>query len=129
MDKILYFYAPKIIGGREAISSVGGLGAETVDSAIKLDRIRVRRFGEDIAVEGYVVYPEGIAESGKLKVESGRLSFRAKSRNLLVLPFRPFANFWFSRFDGCDVSAFQCRNTSRNAALLPPSPWTGRGSG
>jgi len=59
VDKILYFYAPKIIGGREAISSVGGLGAETVESAIKLDRIRVRRFGEDIAVEGYIVYPGG----------------------------------------------------------------------
>ena len=59
VDKILYFYAPKIIGGREAINSVGGLGADTVASAIKLDRIRVRRFGDNVAIEGYVVYPEG----------------------------------------------------------------------
>ena len=59
VDKILYFYAPKIIGGREAVNSVGGLGAETVEQAIKLDRIRVRRFGDNLAIEGYVVYPEG----------------------------------------------------------------------
>jgi diaminohydroxyphosphoribosylaminopyrimidine deaminase/5-amino-6-(5-phosphoribosylamino)uracil reductase len=59
VDKVLYFYAPKIIGGKDAVSSVGGIGAETIDSAIKLDRIRVRRFGDDIAVEGYVEYPAG----------------------------------------------------------------------
>lgn len=58
VDKVLYFYAPKIIGGRGAVPSVAGLGAETVASAVRLDRIKVRRFGDDIAVEGYVVYPE-----------------------------------------------------------------------
>ena len=58
VDKILYFYAPRIIGGCDAVPSVAGLGAETVASAVKLDKIKVRRFGDDIAVEGYVVYPE-----------------------------------------------------------------------
>lgn len=58
VDKVLYFYAPRIIGGRDSVDSVGGLGAETVASAIKLDRMRVRRFGDDLAVEGYVVYPD-----------------------------------------------------------------------
>lgn len=57
VDKVLFFYAPRIIGGREAVSAVGGLGAENVASSVKLDHIRVRRFGDDIAVEGYVVYP------------------------------------------------------------------------
>ena len=55
VDKVLYFYAPKIIGGREAISPVGGLGSELVADAIQLDRIRVRRFGNDMAIEGYVI--------------------------------------------------------------------------
>jgi diaminohydroxyphosphoribosylaminopyrimidine deaminase/5-amino-6-(5-phosphoribosylamino)uracil reductase len=58
VDKVLYFHAPIIIGGRDSIDSVGGIGAETISSAIKLDRIRVRRFGDDTAVEGYVVYPD-----------------------------------------------------------------------
>ncbi len=57
VDKVVFFYAPKIIGGRDSVSSIGGLGAETVASAVRLDRIRVRRFGDDIAVEGYVGYP------------------------------------------------------------------------
>lgn len=54
VDKVLYFYAPKIIGGCDAIGSVGALGIDTVASSVKLSRIRVRRFGDDIAVEGYV---------------------------------------------------------------------------
>ncbi|MHB9037871.1 MAG: bifunctional diaminohydroxyphosphoribosylaminopyrimidine deaminase/5-amino-6-(5-phosphoribosylamino)uracil reductase RibD [Armatimonadota bacterium] len=58
VDKVLYFHAPIIIGGRDSVDSVGGIGAESISSAIKLDRIRVRRFGDDIAVEGYVVYPD-----------------------------------------------------------------------
>ncbi len=59
VDKVIYFYAPKIIGGRDAVSAVGGEGAVDVASAIRLDRIKLRRFGEDIAVEGYVVRTEG----------------------------------------------------------------------
>ncbi|MCL5103568.1 MAG: bifunctional diaminohydroxyphosphoribosylaminopyrimidine deaminase/5-amino-6-(5-phosphoribosylamino)uracil reductase RibD [Armatimonadetes bacterium] len=56
VDKVIYFYAPRIIGGREAVSAVAGLGAETVASSILLDRVKVRRFGDDVMVEGYVVY-------------------------------------------------------------------------
>lgn len=57
VDKVMFFYAPKIIGGRGAVSAIGGLGAEDIASSITLDRVKVRRFGGDIAVEGYVVYP------------------------------------------------------------------------
>jgi len=57
VDKVIFFYAPRIIGGRGAVSAIGGLGAEDIASSITLDRVKVRRFGGDIAVEGYVVYP------------------------------------------------------------------------
>ena len=57
VDKAIFFYAPRIIGGRDAVCSIGGLGAETVAGSISLDRTRIRRFGTDMAVEGYVVYP------------------------------------------------------------------------
>ena len=54
VDKAIFFYAPKIIGGRNAVPSVGGIGAECVSDAIPLERIKVRRFGDDVAIEGYI---------------------------------------------------------------------------
>lgn len=57
VDKVLFFYAPRIIGGRDAVSSIGGIGAETIAGSITLERTRIRRFGTDIALEGYIVYP------------------------------------------------------------------------
>jgi len=58
VDKVLFFHAPRIIGGRDAVGAVGGPGAETVESSISLDRVKVRRFGDDVAVEGYVRRPQ-----------------------------------------------------------------------
>lgn len=54
VDKVLFFYAPKIIGGVGAVSVVGGEGAESLNDAVLLEHIRVRKFENDILVEGYV---------------------------------------------------------------------------
>lgn len=54
VDKVLFFYAPRIIGGREAVSSVAGTGAADVASSVVLEDIRIRRFGPDFAVEARV---------------------------------------------------------------------------
>ena len=54
VDKVLFFYAPKIIGGVDALSMVGGKGIERLDDAAILESIKVRRFGDDILVEGYM---------------------------------------------------------------------------
>ncbi|MCM8757720.1 MAG: bifunctional diaminohydroxyphosphoribosylaminopyrimidine deaminase/5-amino-6-(5-phosphoribosylamino)uracil reductase RibD, partial [Candidatus Omnitrophica bacterium] len=54
VDKVLFFISPKIIGGKEAISSVMGKGVSRVDRAFKLKDINIKRFGEDILVEGYL---------------------------------------------------------------------------
>jgi len=54
VDKVMFFISPKIIGGKDAIGAVMGHGIARLDSAIKLKNIRMRRFGEDILVEGYV---------------------------------------------------------------------------
>jgi diaminohydroxyphosphoribosylaminopyrimidine deaminase/5-amino-6-(5-phosphoribosylamino)uracil reductase len=54
VDKILFFISTKIIGGKEAISSVMGKGVTRMDKAIKLKDINLRRFGEDFLVEGYI---------------------------------------------------------------------------
>jgi len=54
VDKILFFISPKIIGGKEAISSVMGRGISRIDKAIKLKGIKLRRLGEDFLVEAYI---------------------------------------------------------------------------
>ncbi|MFH1625065.1 MAG: bifunctional diaminohydroxyphosphoribosylaminopyrimidine deaminase/5-amino-6-(5-phosphoribosylamino)uracil reductase RibD [Pseudomonadota bacterium] len=63
VDKVLFFYAPKIIGGRDALSMVGGKGVGKLDDAIILRDIKVRRFGDDILVEGYVALRDAVSKS------------------------------------------------------------------
>ncbi|MDD2657763.1 MAG: bifunctional diaminohydroxyphosphoribosylaminopyrimidine deaminase/5-amino-6-(5-phosphoribosylamino)uracil reductase RibD [Candidatus Pacebacteria bacterium] len=54
VDKIFFFISPKIIGGKEAISSVMGDGISRVDKAIRVRDMKLRRLGEDILIEGYI---------------------------------------------------------------------------
>ncbi|MEA3328161.1 MAG: bifunctional diaminohydroxyphosphoribosylaminopyrimidine deaminase/5-amino-6-(5-phosphoribosylamino)uracil reductase RibD [Candidatus Omnitrophota bacterium] len=55
-DRFLVFVAPKIIGGKNALTSVEGIGIRNIKRAIKLKGIEIKRFGDDILVEGYPVY-------------------------------------------------------------------------
>jgi len=54
VDKILFFVSPKIIGGKDAISSVMGKGVLRIEKAITLKNIKLRHFGEDFLVEGNI---------------------------------------------------------------------------
>ena len=56
VDKVVYFYAPRIIGGRDAVGAVGGTGAAAVAESVSVDGVKIRRFGSDFAVEASVVY-------------------------------------------------------------------------
>ncbi|SET63391.1 diaminohydroxyphosphoribosylaminopyrimidine deaminase [Natronincola peptidivorans] len=53
VDKIMYFIAPKIIGGRDAITPVEGDGKALVKDAFMIEDISLKRFQKDILVEGY----------------------------------------------------------------------------
>lgn len=53
-DKVIWFIAPKLIGGNGAPGPVGGQGIERLTEAVRLGRVKVTRFGEDICVEGYI---------------------------------------------------------------------------
>jgi diaminohydroxyphosphoribosylaminopyrimidine deaminase/5-amino-6-(5-phosphoribosylamino)uracil reductase len=53
VDRVQVFIAPKIIGGREAVSPVGGEGIEKMAEALLLDNLKVQRFGNDLMIEGY----------------------------------------------------------------------------
>ncbi len=53
VDKICFFYAPKILGG-DGIPICNGPGPSLMKDAIGVSDIDIRRFGEDILVEGYI---------------------------------------------------------------------------
>jgi diaminohydroxyphosphoribosylaminopyrimidine deaminase / 5-amino-6-(5-phosphoribosylamino)uracil reductase len=53
-DKIVLFYAPTLIGGKNAPSLIGGKGIDFLKDSCRIDITSVRRFKEDICVEGYV---------------------------------------------------------------------------
>lgn len=53
-DAVTFFISPKIVGGRNAPTPVEGAGVSEMAEAWKLHDIRVRRFGEDVCVEGYL---------------------------------------------------------------------------
>jgi diaminohydroxyphosphoribosylaminopyrimidine deaminase/5-amino-6-(5-phosphoribosylamino)uracil reductase len=56
VDKVAWFIAPKIIGGRDAPGPVGGIGVENLSEAAELERVKVRHLDPDLLVEGYLKY-------------------------------------------------------------------------
>ncbi|WP_272507431.1 bifunctional diaminohydroxyphosphoribosylaminopyrimidine deaminase/5-amino-6-(5-phosphoribosylamino)uracil reductase RibD [Clostridium aestuarii] len=52
VDKVISFIAPKIIGGEQAKTPVGGNGIDYMKDAITLENIKILRFEEDIMIEG-----------------------------------------------------------------------------
>jgi diaminohydroxyphosphoribosylaminopyrimidine deaminase/5-amino-6-(5-phosphoribosylamino)uracil reductase len=54
VDDVVWFVAPKLVGGREAPGALGGLGVERMADAWQLEDLRLRRFGEDVAFTSLV---------------------------------------------------------------------------
>jgi diaminohydroxyphosphoribosylaminopyrimidine deaminase/5-amino-6-(5-phosphoribosylamino)uracil reductase len=59
VNKVSFFLAPMIIGGREATSAIGGIGVARLADALRLHNVEVLRHGEDIEVTGYPDKAEG----------------------------------------------------------------------
>lgn len=57
VDRIAFFIAPLLIGGRTAPSSFGGPGIRRLARAIRLADVSSRRVGPDLCVDARVVYP------------------------------------------------------------------------
>ena len=53
VNKVTFFIAPKIIGGIDAPSAIGGSGVEAMSEALELDRVNLIQHGKDIEVTGY----------------------------------------------------------------------------
>ena len=54
VDKVMFFIAPKIIGGTDAPSPIGGKGIQRLTDAYDLRELSVRSINGDILVEGYL---------------------------------------------------------------------------
>ena len=54
VDKIYFFICPIIIGGRDAVNSIGGKGAGDIREALKLSNIKLQRIDDDLLVEADV---------------------------------------------------------------------------
>ena len=54
VDKVHAFIAPKLIGGREALTPVEGAGFAELTEAVELERTTVETIGQDILLTGYV---------------------------------------------------------------------------
>ncbi|HZC67735.1 MAG TPA: dihydrofolate reductase family protein, partial [Nitrospirales bacterium] len=52
VDRVLFFLAPKILGGRDALSAVGGESPARLREALSLRVTSVTRVGPDILIEG-----------------------------------------------------------------------------
>lgn len=66
VQKIHFFYGPKILGG-SGLSGIADLGVGRLEEAIKLREVRLKRLAGDFAVEGYVdtsEFPSSISGPG-----------------------------------------------------------------
>jgi len=56
VDRVAFFYAPRMIGGRAAVSAIGGLGAAKVTQAVRLRECRWRKIGQsEMLLEAEVI--------------------------------------------------------------------------
>jgi diaminohydroxyphosphoribosylaminopyrimidine deaminase/5-amino-6-(5-phosphoribosylamino)uracil reductase len=54
VDKVVSFIAPKILGGAKAPTAVGGKGISTMEEAINIKNMRIKKVGNDLMVEGWI---------------------------------------------------------------------------
>jgi len=53
IDKVSFFIAPVIIGGKNAPMAIGGQGARQIASAMRLRDVEIKHHGVDIEITGY----------------------------------------------------------------------------
>ena len=61
VDEIYWFTAPKIIGGRSAVASVGGEGIARLTQALQLQDITLKKIGPDYLFHGFTARVAGAA--------------------------------------------------------------------
>jgi diaminohydroxyphosphoribosylaminopyrimidine deaminase/5-amino-6-(5-phosphoribosylamino)uracil reductase len=64
VDKVFLYYAPKILAGTGSVPFAAGAGFQRISEAAYVKSMRLHRFGEDFAVEGYLRDPYAVESSG-----------------------------------------------------------------
>ena len=59
IDKITFFIAPVVIGGKNAPTAIGGQGATVLANAMRLRDVEIMRRGADLEITGYPLNAEG----------------------------------------------------------------------
>jgi diaminohydroxyphosphoribosylaminopyrimidine deaminase/5-amino-6-(5-phosphoribosylamino)uracil reductase len=61
VDKVVFFVAPKIMGGGESRECIASLGISRMADVVQLSSLRTERIGEDLMIEGDVRQPDGLS--------------------------------------------------------------------
>jgi diaminohydroxyphosphoribosylaminopyrimidine deaminase/5-amino-6-(5-phosphoribosylamino)uracil reductase len=54
VDKICFFYAPKILGGDDGVPACAGAGPALMKDVLRVNDMSVRRLDDDLLIEGYL---------------------------------------------------------------------------
>ena len=54
IDKLMFFVAPKLIGGKDAPGPIGGVGITRLAEAFELRDVKTSQIGTDFLIEGYL---------------------------------------------------------------------------
>ena len=54
IDRVIYFIAPKIIGGRNSPTPVGGEGVDELKDFMRIKNMSINKLGEDLVIEGNI---------------------------------------------------------------------------
>lgn len=59
IDKLFFYYAPRILADTASVPLTAGAGLASIGGAACVNSVRMHRFGEDFAIEGYLKDPYG----------------------------------------------------------------------
>jgi len=54
VDKVAFFYGPKILGGDDGIPICAGAGPDRMNDSLRVSDINIKRFDDDVMIEGYI---------------------------------------------------------------------------
>ena len=55
VDKVVTFIAPRLLGGKDAPTPVGGEGFQAMEEALEIRDLKMKKIGDDYMLEGYPV--------------------------------------------------------------------------
>ena len=53
-DRLYAFIAPKLVGGSQGFTPIGGVGCDYIDRSLMLDEVEYKLLGQDLMITGLV---------------------------------------------------------------------------